>query len=166
LSDGESDAKTVILVVDDDWMNRELLQTHLERAGYEVITANNGQKALDTVVSRPPDLVLLDVRMHGLSGYEVCARLKSQAAMRYVPVIMVTGLDGDADYQEAIEAGADDFLPKPFNSVVMFARIRSLLRIKRLHELLDRRDRTLRAVLHRYVNGETADLILGDLGRE
>src|SRR5262245_8429355 len=72
VSDGESDARIVIMVVDDDWMNRELLQTHLERAGYDVVTANNGQKALEIVMSRPPDLVLLDVRMHGLDGYEVC----------------------------------------------------------------------------------------------
>ena len=82
MSDGESDGKTIILVVDDDWMNRELLQTHLERAGYIVVTANNGQKALEAVSSRPPDLVLLDVRMHGLNGYEVCSRLGSATTPR------------------------------------------------------------------------------------
>jgi two-component system cell cycle response regulator len=166
VNDDVTDGNTVILVVDDDWMNRELLQTHLERAGYAVITANSGQKALEVSLSRPPHLVLLDVRMHGLSGYEVCARLKAQEATRYVPVIIVTGLDGDGDYHEALEAGADDFLPKPFNSVVMLARIRSLLRIKRLHERLDQRDGTLRAVLHRYVDHETVELILADLDRE
>ncbi len=158
-----TEAAPIILVVDDDWMNRDLLQAHLEVAGYEVMTANSGEKALELVEARTPDLVLLDVRMHGMSGYDVCARLKSQEATRPVPVIIVTALDKDEDYQRAVEVGVDDFLPKPFNSVVMLTRIRSLLRIKYLHDLLAARDERLRAALHQYVTPKTAAQILADL---
>lgn len=158
------DKTPVILVVDDDWMNRELLEAHLELAGYEVMTANSGEKALEMVAKQPPDLVLLDVRMVGLNGYEVCARMKADKATRHVPIIIVTALDKDEDYQKAIEAGADDFLPKPFNSVLMMARIRSLLRIKRLQELLEYRNRQLRNALSRHVPPATVDQILAELG--
>lgn len=146
----------VILVVDDDWMNRDLLQAHLEAAGYKVVTANSGEKALEIAAARTPDLIMLDVRMHGMSGYEVCARLKALESTQHVPVMIVTALDKDDDYLKAIEAGADDFLPKPFNSIIMLARIRSLLRIKTLYD-------RLRAVLRQHVAPETADQILAAL---
>jgi DNA-binding response OmpR family regulator len=154
-----------ILVVDDDWMNRELLQAHLEAAGFEVITANSGDKALEIINGQIPDLVLLDVRMHGMDGYEVCARLKADDATRRVPIIIVTALDKDEDYLRAVEAGADDFLPKPFNSVVMLARIRSLLRLKKLYDVLEQRHERLRAVLGHYLDPQTASHILTDLER-
>jgi two-component system cell cycle response regulator len=153
----------VILVVDDDWMNRDLLQAHLEAAGYEVMTANSGQKALEVVGVRLPDLILLDVRMPGMEGYEVCERLKSDEATRHVPVVIVTALDKDEDFLRAAEAGADDFLPKPFNSVVMLARIHSLLRIKRLHDSLQHRHERLRIVLNRYFDPAQVGQILSEL---
>ena len=153
----------VILVVDDDWMNRDLLQAHLEAAGYRVATANSGPKALEMVGASLPDLVLLDVRMPGMDGYEVCARLKSDETTRHVPVIIVTALDKDGDYVKAVEAGADDFLPKPFNSVVMLARIRSLLRLKRLHDLLERQDERLRDILSQYLDPATVNQVLSQL---
>jgi two-component system cell cycle response regulator len=108
-----SESAPIILVVDDDWMNRDLMQAHLTVAGYEVVTANSGEKALQLVDAQMPDLILLDVRMHGMSGYDVCAHLKSQEATRHIPIIIVTALDKDEDYQRAVEVGADDFLPKP-----------------------------------------------------
>jgi DNA-binding response OmpR family regulator len=151
-----------ILVVDDDWMNRELLQAHLEAAGFLVIAANSGDKALGIISTQIPDLVLLDVRMPGMDGYEVCARLKSDEATYHVPIVIVTALDKDEDYLKAVEAGADDFLPKPFNSVVMLARIRSLLRIKGLYDTLQRRHERLRAVLGHYLDPETGRQILED----
>ncbi len=152
-----------ILVVDDDWMNRELLQTHLEAAGLQVMTANSGEKALEIISAQIPDLVLLDVRMPGMDGYEVCARLKAHEATRRVPIVIVTALDKDEDYVRAVEVGADDFLPKPFNSVVMLARIRSLLRVNSLYVKLEQHNERLRAVLSHYLDPETARQILADL---
>jgi two-component system cell cycle response regulator len=154
-----------ILVIDDDWMIRDLLQAHLEAAGFHVMTANSGDKALEIIKVQIPDLVLLDVRMPGIDGYEVCARLKSHQATRRVPVVIVTALDNDEDYLKAVEVGADDFLPKPFNSVVMVARIRSLLRIKNLYDALDHRRERLRTVLGHHLDADTADQILADLER-
>ena len=158
-----TESTPLILVVDDDWMNRDLLQTHLQVAGYNVMTANSGEKALEIVGRQMPDLVLLDVRMHGMNGYEVCARLKGNEATRHIPVIIVTALDKDDDYQKAVEVGVDDFLPKPFNSILMLTRIRSLLRVKYQHDLLMQREERLRAVLDQYVAPETAAQILADL---
>jgi sigma-B regulation protein RsbU (phosphoserine phosphatase) len=159
----ESGHSPTILVVDDDWMNRELLQAHLEAAGFMVITANSGNKALEVISAQIPDLVLLDVRMHGMDGYEVCARLKADEVTHRVPILIVTALDKDEDYLKAVEAGADDFLPKPFNSVVMITRIRSLLRIKGLYDALEQRQERLRAVLGHYLDAETASHLLADL---
>jgi two-component system cell cycle response regulator len=102
--------------------------------------------------------------MHGMSGYDVCALLKAHDATHHVPVVIVTAHDKDEDYSKAVEVGADDFLPKPFNSVLMLARIRSLLRIKQLYDLLAQRDQRLRAILDQYVAPETAGRILADLG--
>ncbi len=144
-------------------MSRDLLQAHLEMAGYVVMTANSGQKALELVAEQPPDLILLDVRMHGMSGHEVCGQLKSQETTRRVPIIIVTALDSDSDYQQAVDAGADDFLPKPFNSVVLLARIRSLLRIKRLQEQLEQFEEQVRNALSRHLPPDTASKILADL---
>src|SRR5690606_16285855 len=104
----------LIMVVDDDWMNREVIEAHLLGAGYDVAVAHSGEQALDVALQRTPDLVLLDVRMQGLSGYDVCQRLKALDAMRSVPVVMVTALESDEDKLKAINAGADDVIIKPF----------------------------------------------------
>src|SRR5688572_16566225 len=127
-SNGSGTAKTspVILVVDDDWMGREVTQAHLESAGYEVMVAHSGERALELAFATPPDLVLLDIRMHGMNGYEVCRHLKANETTKYAPVVMVTALESDDHKLRAIESGADDFLSKPFNSLMMLTRVRSL----------------------------------------
>jgi adenylate cyclase len=152
----------MILVVDDDWMNRDVLEGYLVAAGYRVTLAHSGEKALEIALAAPPDLVMLDIRMTGIDGYEVCRRLKSDERTRFVPVIIVTALEADEDKLPAIEAGADDFLTKPFNSLLMLTRVRSLLRIKVLHDELEARNRLLRQVLTRYVAEDMASVILSD----
>jgi CheY-like chemotaxis protein len=100
----------VILVVDDEWLNRELMDSILTSGGFRVLQARSGEKALEMIANGQPDLVLLDVRMPGMDGYEVCRTIKAGSAA--LPVIMVTGMEGDAERQAALVAGADDFLSR------------------------------------------------------
>jgi DNA-binding response OmpR family regulator len=152
-----------VLIVDDDWMNREVLEAHLTGVGYEVMVVHSGEKALELAAQTPPDLVLLDVRMQGMSGYDVCRELKARMATRLAVVMLVTALESDEDRERAIEAGADDFISKPFSSLALLTRVRNLLRIKNLRDDLENRDRLLREVLHRYVDDTTTERILSDL---
>jgi DNA-binding response OmpR family regulator len=125
-----------ILVVDDDPGNREVLEELLRMRGYAVVTAASGYEALELVKADPPDLVLLDVNMPGLSGYEVCQKLRENPTTHLLPVVIVTALEGQEEKIRAIEAGADDFLNKPINPPELVARVKSLLRIKELHDQL------------------------------
>lgn len=154
----------LILVVDDDWMNREVMEAHLQAADYQVMVAHSGEVALKMAFERPPDLVLLDVRLQGMNGYEVCERLKSHEATRYAPVVIVSALEKDEDRIKAIRSGADDFLTKPYTSLLMLTRVKSLLRIKQLHDELEARNRRLSSILQRYVQADMARAILADLG--
>jgi adenylate cyclase len=124
-----------ILVVDDVPENVRLLEAVLVPRGYEVVTAHDGDAALDLVEAEEPDLILLDVMMPGLDGYAVCARLRANDDTAMLPVIMVTSSVGQ-EKTRAIEAGADDFIPKPFNHDELLTRVRSLLRIKRYHDTI------------------------------
>lgn len=157
------DKPAVILVVDDELMNREMLQICLSSEGHEVVQAQSGEKALETIAERKPDLVLTDVRMHGMSGYQLCTRLKADAATRTIPVVIVTGLGSDEDKQQGIQAGADDFIEKPLNLPVMLNRIKSLLRIKRLYDALDQQNEMVKTVLSRHLDDDAAKAILADL---
>ncbi len=158
-----SDRNPSIMVVDDDWMIREIMQAHLENAGYTVYTAHSGENALELAAIHLPDLVILDMRMPGLNGHEVCDRLKTTPVTRNTAVLITTAMDDEESRRRAVEAGADDFLAKPFDAVVMLTRVKSLLRIKFLQDELERRDRQLRDVLTRHVGEDTARLILADL---
>ncbi len=129
--------KNKILVVDDVAVNVQLLTTYLTSVGYNVIAARDGQEALEKVVACNPDLVLLDVMMPKFNGFEVCERIKADEGMRIVPVIMVTALNEIEDKIKATEAGADDFVSKPFNKLELLTRVKSLLRIKELHDQLN-----------------------------
>ena len=123
-----------ILVVDDTPANVKLLVDVLSARGFEVSSAVNGEEALAKVAQEMPDLVLLDIMMPGLSGYEVCKRLRANPQTALLPVVLCTSLDPQQERVNGIEAGADDFLSKPINRPELFARVKSLLRIKTLQD--------------------------------
>ena len=125
-----------VLVVDDDQSIRELLRVQLTKAGYEVVLAANGEEALSKAAENPPDIILIDVLMPHLDGYETSARLKNDDATSSVPILMVSALGGPTDRVRALDMGVDDFINKPFDRIEMLARVRSLLRVKRLHQSL------------------------------
>ncbi|MBU0514646.1 MAG: response regulator, partial [Proteobacteria bacterium] len=125
-----------ILVVDDEPRNRELLEAHLTPLGYQILVAENGKDAFEQVSSHAPDLILLDVMMPGLDGFEVARRLKGDAQTRHIPVVMVTSLREASDRVQALEAGADDFLSKPVDKTELTARVRSLLQVKAYNDHL------------------------------
>jgi two-component system cell cycle response regulator len=129
-----------ILVVDDIESNVRLLEAKLTAEYYEVMTAFDGPTALAIAASERPDIVLLDVMMPGMDGFQVCRRLKDDPETRHVPVVLVTALDGRADRVAGLEAGADDFLTKPIDDVMLFARVRSLTRLKAVIDELRERE--------------------------
>jgi adenylate cyclase len=132
-----------ILVVDDTEKNVKLLADLLTFKGYAVVTARGGKEALEKIAAEGPDLLLLDVMMPDMNGYDVCRRLREDAATATLPVVMVTALDPAQERLKGIEAGADDFLSKPINQAELLARVRSLLRVKALHDELAELNRTL-----------------------
>jgi two-component system cell cycle response regulator len=129
-----------VLVVDDIEPNVRLLEAKLEVEYYEVITASNGLEALVKAEEGQPDIVLLDVMMPGMDGFEVCRRLKSNVKTLHIPVVLVTALDGRRDRLTGLEAGADDFLTKPIDDMALFARVRSLTRLKHSIDELRQRE--------------------------
>ena len=125
-------ASAKILVVDDTPLNVKMLADVLTFKGYQVVTAASGAEGLAKIESEQPDLVLLDVMMPGMNGYEVCQKIRANPATGMLPVVMVTALDPAQERVKGIEAGADDFLSKPINQPELLARVRSLLRVKEL----------------------------------
>jgi adenylate cyclase len=154
-----------ILAVDDNKQSLEVLTKALTSAGYQVITANDGPGALKMVQSGSADLVLLDVMMPGMSGYEVCERIRAGEFTRLLPVVMLTALHEVSHRIRGIEAGADDFLTKPFNREELLTRVKSLLRIKTLYDEIETKNRLLRTLFGRYVSEELAAEIVADPGR-
>ena len=150
-----------VLVVDDTPHNVKLLADLLGAKGYAVATAVNGEEALAKVASEAPDLILLDVMMPGLSGYDVCKRLREDPVTALLPIVLVTSLDPQGERVKGIEAGADDFLPKPINQAELFARVRSLLRVKALQDEVKRQADALKewnAKLEERVSEQVAQL--------
>src|SRR5437764_9538974 len=131
----ESDPTPRVLVVDDMPANVRLLEAILEPAGFAVLSASSGPEALERVVAELPDLVLLDVQMAGMNGYEVCRRIRDNEATALVPIVMVTSHESEARI-DGIRAGADDFVTKPFDQQELLLRVRSLVRIKRYHDTI------------------------------
>ena len=126
----------LILIVDDLPQNVRLLEAVLSPHGFRVATASSGQEALDALSKEHPDLVLLDILMPGIDGYEVCRRIREDPATAFLPVIMITASGGEEKIR-AIESGADDFVNKPFDQAELLARVRSLVRVKRYHDTIE-----------------------------
>jgi len=126
----------LILIVDDLPQNVRLLEAVLSPHGFRVATAPSGQEALDVLSKEHPDLVLLDILMPGIDGYEVCRRIRDDPETAFLPVIMITASGGEEKIR-AIESGADDFVNKPFDQAELLARVRSLVRVKRYHDTIE-----------------------------
>jgi DNA-binding response OmpR family regulator len=123
-----------ILVIDDEEANRALLTRRLARQGHQVLTAETGETGIAVAASQPVDVILLDVMMPGLSGYEVLARLKQEPGLREIPVLMITAVDGSASVTRCITLGADDYLAKPFDPIVLAARVGACVAKKRARD--------------------------------
>jgi adenylate cyclase len=133
-----------VLVIDDLPQNTRLLEAILTPKGYRVVTAASGEEGLGTLRENKPDLVLLDILMPGMDGYEVCRRIRDDPATAFLPVVMITA-SGDQEKIRAIETGADDFVTKPFDQTELLARVRSLVRIKQHHDTIGRQSEELAA---------------------
>src|SRR4030088_917911 len=135
-----------ILVVDDVPANVKLLEARLSAEYFDVLTAANGAEALAIAERAECDIILLDVMMPDMDGFEVCRRLKSNPATHFIPVVMITALDSPADRVRGLDAGADDFLTKPVSDIVLIARVRSLVRLKMAADELRMRALTSREI--------------------
>ncbi len=127
-----------ILIADDNVQNAELLEAHLDGSGYEIRIATNGEETLAMAQEWVPEIVLLDVMMPKLSGFEVCKRLRAEPATQGVGVLMVTALDQPTDIEKAVEVGTDDFLSKPINKTELLLRVRALLEAIKAPNEVDR----------------------------
>ena len=127
-----------ILIVDDNQQNLELLQAYLEDIDCTTIPAGDGPEALAIIKKTPPDLILLDVMMPKMSGFEVCKRVKNDPQTSHIPIIMVTALSEFGDIERGIDSGTDDFLSKPINKLELITRVKTMLKIKHLSDKLER----------------------------
>jgi CheY-like chemotaxis protein len=130
----------LVLVVDDNQQNLELLVAYLEDLECQTISALSGEQALQIVSSQPPDLILLDVMMPKMSGFEVCRKIKSSSRTRNIPIIMVTALNEFGDIERGVDSGTDDFVSKPVNKLELLTRVKTMLKLK---DLTDKLERTL-----------------------
>lgn len=138
MAEGQRPTRARILVVDDEPQNLELMEAILQVADYEVVLASGGDEALALAREKRPDLIVLDLMMPGLSGFEVCARVKMDPQAGETPVLIVTALSQIADKERALAAGGDDFLTKPVQSAELLARVEALLKVRHLNRDLDR----------------------------
>jgi CheY-like chemotaxis protein len=127
-----------ILIADDNERNRELLEAFLEGDGHEILMSSDGASTMQAAFDQQPDLILLDIMMPKLSGYEVCQKLKKDERTKNIPILMVTALKDPGDIEKAVNAGADDFLSKPVHRLELKARVRSLLKVRHLTAERDR----------------------------
>jgi len=137
-TDKTGDKTPVVLVVDDNQQNLELLQAYLEDVSCRTIPASDGNEALKIIAKNPPDLILLDVMMPRMSGFEVCRRIKNDPKTSDIPVIMVTALNEFGDIERGIDSGTDDFLSKPINKLELLTRVKTMLKLKHLTDKLER----------------------------
>ena len=134
-----------ILIVDDSPMNVDILQTRLVAHGYEILTAGDGEEALNVARAQQPDLILLDVMMPKMDGFEVCRRLKADTSVSFMPIILVTAKADSKDVVAGLEAGGDEYLTKPVDQAALVARVKSMLRIKGLHDTIQEQAARLEA---------------------
>lgn len=139
------DTKVKILVVDDEDRNLRLMELLLTSFGYDVLTASNGEEALEKVHDIPPDVILLDVMMPKMDGFEVAKQLKREEETKIIPIVMVTALNGVEDRVKALEAGADDFLNKPVDKTELRARVQSLVKVKAYNDYMQNYQKELEA---------------------
>src|SRR5262249_8990860 len=123
-----------ILIVDDNETNRDILATRLDGQGYELLQAADGEQALAQAYQHIPDLILLDIMMPKIDGIEVCRRLKGDASLPFMPIILITAKADSKDIVTGLDAGADEYLTKPVDHLALVARVRSVLRLKELHD--------------------------------
>ena len=143
-----------VLIADDIQQNRELLEAYLADEGYEILMASDGQQTMQLVDQHQPDLILLDIMMPRMSGYEVCSQIKGDPARRGILVLIVTALNETGDIEKAVNAGCDDFLTKPVNRLELRTRVRSLLRVRHLSNERDRLLAYLEEMEHRILRGD------------
>jgi two-component system alkaline phosphatase synthesis response regulator PhoP len=136
--DNQQNKPAVILVVDDNRENLELLEAYLEDIDCRAIPASDGPEALEIVKNDKPDLILLDIMMPKMSGFEVCRRVKNDPATSHIPIIMVTALNEFGDMQRAVDCGNDDFVSKPVNKIELLTRVKTMLKLKHLTDKLER----------------------------
>jgi two-component system cell cycle response regulator len=151
-----------VLVVDDVDANVRLLEAKLTIEYYEVLTASDGPTAIRVAAEQKPDIILLDVMMPGMDGFETCRRIKADPATSHIPVVLVTALDGREDRIVGLDAGADDFVTKPIDDVLLFARVKSLTRLKLIMDELREREESSRRL---GVSADKAGKLKGSGGR-
>jgi len=134
----EQTKTSIVLVVDDNLQNLELLQAYLEDMDCKTLPAHDGIEALEIIADNPPDLILLDVMMPKMSGFEVCRRIKNDPKTTDIPVIMVTALNEFGDIERGIDSGTDDFISKPVNKLELLTRVKTMLKLKHLSDKLER----------------------------
>ena len=147
-------SSSLVLIADDIQQNRELLEAYLADEGYEILMASDGQQTMQLVDRHQPDLILLDIMMPRMSGYEVCSQIKGDSAHQGILVLMVTALNEAGDIEKAVNAGCDDFLTKPVNRLELRTRVRSLLRVRHLANERDRLLAYLEEMEHRILRGD------------
>jgi CheY-like chemotaxis protein len=136
--DNQQRKTPVILVVDDNRENLELLEAYLEDIDCRAIPATDGPEALEIVKKDNPDLILLDIMMPKMSGFEVCRRVKNDPATAHIPIIMVTALNEFGDMQRGVDCGTDDFVSKPVNKIELLTRVKTMLKLKHITDKLER----------------------------
>jgi CheY-like chemotaxis protein len=134
----EQQKTPIVLVVDDDQPSLELLQAYLEDMDCQTVPVHDGLEALEIIGKQPPDLILLDIMMPKMSGFEVCKRIKNDPKTSDIPVIMVTALNEFGDIERGIDSGTDDFISKPINKLELVTRVKTMLKLKHLSDKLER----------------------------